>query len=169
MLFFMNSTDSLIFDFSKDSNLDSWKIVNDVVMGGRSYGSFRLNRKGNAFFEGEISLENNGGFSSVRHQMKAKDISKFSKVTIRLKGDGKKYQFRIKKNKKDYHSYITTFQTSKDWKTITINIRDMYPTFRGRKLNMDNLIADKIEEIAFLIGNKKAEKFRLEIDVISLK
>ncbi len=45
----------------------------------------------------------------------------------------------------------------------------MYPAFRGRTLNMDNLKPNKIEEIAILIGNKKAEKFRLEIDSISLQ
>jgi len=45
----------------------------------------------------------------------------------------------------------------------------MYPVYRGRTLNMDNLTPNKIEEIAILIGNKKAEKFRLEIAVISLQ
>ena len=45
---------------------------------------------------------------------------------------------------------------------------DMYPAFRGRRLNMNNLQPNAIQEIAFLIGNKKAETFRLEIDSISL-
>lgn len=45
----------------------------------------------------------------------------------------------------------------------------MYPTFRGRKLDSPNYSADGIEEIAFLIGNKRAESFKLEIDAISLK
>ena len=45
----------------------------------------------------------------------------------------------------------------------------MYPTFRGKKLDMPNYDADGIEEIGFLIANKKAEHFKLEIDSILLK
>jgi hypothetical protein len=120
-------------------------------------------------FSGSVSLDNYGGFSSVRHQFKTKDISQYKKIIIRLKGDGKAYQFRIKNSRRDYHSYITSFKTSSDWETISINMSDMYPAFRGRNLNMDNLKPNKIQEIAFLIGNKRAETFRLEIDSISLQ
>ena len=64
---------------------------------------------------------------------------------------------------------IASFKTSNVWETISITMRDMYPAFRGRNLNMDNLQPNTIQEIAFLIGNKKVETFRLEIDSISLQ
>ena len=32
----------MIFDFDKDSNIQGWRVVDDVVMGGRSYSSFTL-------------------------------------------------------------------------------------------------------------------------------
>ena len=165
----MSDSDTHIFDFTKDSNISSWRIVDDGVMGGRSRGDFFLNKKGNAVFTGTISLDNYGGFSSVRYQFKTKGVSQFKKIQIRLKGDGKEYQFRIKKNRRDYYSYITTFKTSKEWETISITMSDMYPAFRGRRLNMSNLQPNTIQEIAFLIGNKKEETFRLEIDSISLQ
>jgi hypothetical protein len=167
--FFMSDADTVIFDFTEEADLSSWRILDDVVMGGRSAGDFYLNKEGNAVFSGTISLDNYGGFSSVRHQFKTKDISEFTKVEIRLKGDGKKYQFRIKNSRRDYYSYITSFQTAKEWETITIYMADMYPAFRGRVLDMENLKPNKIQEIAFLIGNKKVEAFSLEIDKISLK
>ena len=44
-------------------------------MGGRSDGNFNLNKEGFAVFHGEVSLENNGGFSSLRYQFPEKDIS----------------------------------------------------------------------------------------------
>ena len=164
----MSDSDALIVDFTKDSNISSWRIVDDGVMGGRSRGDFFLNKKGNAVFTGAISLDNYGGFSSVRYRFKTKDISQFKKIQIRLKGDGKEYQFRVKNNKRDYYSYVTSFKTSNEWETISITMSDMYPAFRGRRLNMNNLQPNAIQEIAFLIGNKKAETFRLEIDSISL-
>ncbi|MGS0527822.1 CIA30 family protein [Zobellia nedashkovskayae] len=46
---------------------------------------------------------------------------------------------------------------------------DMYPTFRGRKLDIPNYDGNSIQEVAFLIGNKKAENFKLEIGSIVLK
>ena len=55
-----------IFDFTKKSDIQSWRIVDDRVMGGRSQGEFSLNSKGHGVFEGNISLDNYGGFSSVR-------------------------------------------------------------------------------------------------------
>ena len=168
-LFLMNTSDALIFSFTKEANLSPWQVIDDGVMGGRSQGNFAINEEGNAVLEGTVSLDNYGGFSSVRHRLLEKDISKYTKVLLRIKGDGKKYQFRIKEKRRDYYSYITTFQTTNEWQTITLEMHQMYPAFRGRTLNMDNLKPNKIEEIAILIGNKKAEKFRLEIDSISLQ
>jgi hypothetical protein len=158
-----------IFDFEKHIDISSWRIIDDVVMGGMSNGEFFVNQDGNGVFKGEVSLENNGGFSSVRHQFKAKDIRKYSKISIRLKGDGKRYQFRVKRNANDYHSYISYINTSTKWETIEIDLSKMYPSFRGRKLRMANFSGDTIEEIAFLFGNKKEETFQLEIDKIALR
>ncbi|MDX1769545.1 MAG: CIA30 family protein, partial [Arenibacter troitsensis] len=44
----------------------------------------------------------------------------------------------------------------------------MYPSFRGRKLDMPNFSKNSIEEIVFLIGNKRTENFTLLIDKIAL-
>lgn len=159
----------LIFDFSQDSDLSNWNIVDDVVMGGRSNGSFSINDDGNAVFQGKVSLENNGGFSSVRYRFEQKELTNQTKVVVKLKGDGKRYQFRIKSEKYDRHSYIYYFDTTGDWQTIEIPLAEMYPSFRGMKLNMPNYPGKTMEEIAFLIANKKAEAFKLELDSINLK
>jgi len=86
-----------------------------------------------------------------------------------LKGDGESYQFRVKSSANDRHSYIAKFTTSGKWETIEINLNDMYPAFRGYTLDIPNYPAASLAQIAFLIGNKKAESFELEIDKIILK
>lgn len=159
----------VLFDFEKGSDLANWNIVDDVVMGGRSDGGLRINDEGHAVFQGKVSLENNGGFSSLRYNFRQKKVAAYSNVVIRLKGDGKRYQFRVKSNRYDRHSYIYYFETTGDWQTIKVPLSEMYPTFRGRQLNMPNYPGKEMEEIAFLIGNKKAEAFSLEIDRIGLE
>ena len=123
----------ILFDFNKDSELSSWTVLDDVVMGGRSDGHFELNKDGHAVFHGNVSVENNGGFSSVRYSFDQIKNEDFSKIKIRLRGDGKQYQFRVKANRFDRHSYIYFFKTSGNWETITIPLSEMVPSFRGRK------------------------------------
>lgn len=165
--FLMNT--AVIFDFKKDSNLENWYVLDDTVMGGRSNGNLKLNDKGNAEFYGLVSLENYGGFSSIRHELDLSDISDYKFIKIKLKGDGKKYQFRVKSNSNDRHSYIHSFETNGAWESTYIELKDMVPSFRGRQLNMPNYPRLKLQEIAILIGNKKNESFLLEIDHISLE
>jgi len=159
----------VIFDFNKKSDVQDWVIVDDVVMGGQSSGIFQLNSDGFGVFEGTISLDNNGGFSSVRYRSKKILIKEYTKVVVKLRGDGKNYQFRIKTNAQDYYSFIASFSSSGEWQEIEIPLKDMYPSFRGRRLDLPNFSADYMEEIAFLIGNKKNETFKLLIDKIELQ
>ena len=166
-IFIMNVT--LIYDFNKNSSPRDWRIIDDGVMGGLSQGNFSIDSDGNGVFAGKVSLENNGGFSSARYQCDKIKVTKDSKVRIRLKGDGKEYQFRIKDKTSSYYSYITTFKTSGNWETIEIKLSDLYPSFRGRTLDLPNFKSDSFEEIVFLVGNKKNESFQLVLDKIELE
>lgn len=159
----------LIFDFSAKDDWAGWAVENDVVMGGNSSSKLERSAEGNAVFKGSVSLENNGGFASLQYHFPTKNIKAYSKAFIRIKGDGKEYQFRIKSNLKDRASYIYPFKTTGDWQTVEIPLNKMTPTFRGRKLDIPNFSADELQEVRFLIGNNKAEDFRLEIDKIELK
>jgi hypothetical protein len=102
----------ILFDFNAQSELRNWVIVDDVVMGGHSTGSFSLTPEGHGLFKGQISLENNGGFSSVRYRFDSKTVGEFTKVKLRVKGDGKSYQFRVRSSAGDSHAYVATFKTT---------------------------------------------------------
>ncbi len=158
-----------IFDFNINSNLKNWYIVNDDVMGGVSKCDLFIDDNGNGVFEGTISTLYNGGFASIRHYNKKISTNDKSKIILKVKGDKKKYQLRIKANKSDYQSYIFYFETSGEWEKIVIPIKDMYASFRGRRLEMKNYANLFFEEISILAGNKKNEKFRLLINNIYLE
>jgi hypothetical protein len=160
---------NIIYDFDSNKDINTWSVVDDTVMGGMSNGTFQLSKDGHGVFTGYVTTENNGGFSSVRYEFEKMSVEGYVNVVIKLKGDGKKYQFRLKASRSDYYSYIKEFSTTGEWEEISIPLSDFYPSFRGRKLNMPNFSGDSIEEVAFLIGNKKKESFRLIIDKIELK
>lgn len=158
-----------LFDFNFESNIRNWKIVDDVVMGGRSDGNFKINDTGYGEFSGYVSLKNNGGFSSVRYNFNTVSSSNFKSFQLRIKGDGNPFQFRVKSSNRQRFSYIYTFNTSGDWETISIPFNKMEPAFRGYKLDQPNFDGLQMEEIAFLIGNKKEQSFKLFIDSIILE
>ncbi len=165
----LNSDPMILTDFNNASELQSWYVVNDGVMGGLSKGYLRHNDAGYAVFSGDISLDNNGGFSSIRKTYNKQDISGYTYAVLKVRGDGKKYQFRVKSSSREYHSYVYEFSTQEEWEEIIIPLKEMRPQFRGRKLNIPDYDAQSLSEIALLIGNKKEESFSLEIAAISLR
>jgi hypothetical protein len=158
-----------IFDFTSGSDITDWRTVDDTVMGGVSDGGFQLSEDGHGLYTGHVSLDNNGGFSSLRYRMPSIRIEGNTKAQLRIKGDGKAYQFRTKTDGYDRHSYVASFQTSGEWETIEIELGAMKPQWRGRRLNMEDYPAEMLSEIAILIGNKREEDFRLELDWIRLE
>ncbi len=64
----------ILFYFNSQSEPDTWIVVDDVTMGGRSTGSFSLTPEGHSLFKGRILLVNNRGFSSVQHRFASKQV-----------------------------------------------------------------------------------------------
>lgn len=169
MLIAMTTTEYTIVDFEKGVDLSRWRIVDDVVMGGRSDGNFEIDDEGHGHYYGKVSLENNGGFSSLRYRpAKAIDVGNHTHIEVRVKGDGKRYQLRVKNNANEPQSYIEYIATGTAWQTVQIPLREMYPTYRGRKLDMPDFAGETIGELAFLIGNKLPQSFSLQIDYVKL-
>ena len=165
----MMTSPQVLFDFQPEANLKNWYIVNDGVMGGVSRSQFQIDEAGNGVFEGSVSLDYNGGFASVRYQTGAVDVSNYSTLVLKVRGGQKRYQARVKTSPYERFSYIAYFEAQEDWTEVRIPLSDMYPSFRGRRLRMDNFPGEQIGEFAILIGNKKEEEFRLEIDWIGLE
>ena len=88
----MFQTPSLIFKFESGVSTKGWRVVDDRVMGGRSQGDFEVNSEGFGVFEGYVTTENNGGFSSLRYNFDGLKTAGFTSIVLKLKGDGKFYQ-----------------------------------------------------------------------------
>ena len=80
----------------KNIGINNWIIVNDNVMGGVSNSTLSLNKENNLVFNGNVSLDNNGGFASVRHSLKKGILKEIKSFKILIKGDGNIYKLRFR-------------------------------------------------------------------------
>lgn len=158
-----------IYTFSTHANIEEWRIVNDGVMGGLSRSSLVLTDAGHGQFSGHVSIANNGGFASIQLNTKIKLPEEKKFIVLRIKGDGKRYEFRLKGDISQSESYVNQFATSGEWEMHKLAISEFYPQFRGRKMSSSNFNFKDIEQMSFLITNKQEEDFELLIDWIGLE
>ena len=165
-----SSREKVIFNFQDTTLSASWNIINDGVMGGVSSSAFRVSvDAGGAVFSGNLSLENNGGFASVRTFSRNFQLEGFRGVALRVKGDGNTYSFRLWTNDNfDGISYQAKFKTVKGkWMEVVLPFSDFVPTFRGRVLrDVPQLQPQKIQQIGILIADKQSGRFELLIEWI---
>jgi len=146
-----------------------WQPVNDVVMGGRSSSSFTVPETGTGSFTGEVSLENNGGFASLRAPLPEPLDKTMRGLRIRVKGDGQTYDFRIRcAGRYSRVAYRATFTTlTQNWEEHWFTWSDFQPTFRGRSLSdVPPPTPELLRELGFIIANKQTGPFALSIDYI---
>jgi transforming growth factor-beta-induced protein len=147
-----------------------WQIVNDGVMGGRSKGQISITDSGTLQFSGKLSLENNGGFSSLRTRDLNLDLSDSSGLIMRVKGDGRSYQVRLGTDAR-YRgmevSFMAEFSTKKgQWQEVSVPFSELAGTFRGRSLKNEVFNPAKVRRLGLLLADKKAGPFSLEVDWI---
>lgn len=154
-----------IIDFS-DPAPTPWTIVNDGVMGGLSNSSLRLTDEGTAIFAGFLSLENNGGFASTRALLDSMDLGAFTGLQIRVKGDGRRYELRLRTDPSfGGIAYRAEFRTTQgEWTEVFLPFSVFRPRFRGRvPLGAPPLDLTSIRQIGFLLGDKVEGPFQMEI------
>jgi monofunctional biosynthetic peptidoglycan transglycosylase len=155
-----------VFDF-EGLEAERWIKVNDGVMGGLSQSEMTFTSEGTAVFEGTLSLENYGGFASVRTRPYAYELGGYDGFVVRVKGDGHRFKLRVRTNDRfDGPAYQADFDTEAGaWRNVSLPFSTFVPTFRGRRLlDLPPLDGAQIRQIGFLIADKQEGPFRLEID-----
>lgn len=157
-----------IFSFNGDDSDQIWRVVNDSVMGGVSTSTVNY-EDGNLIFTGNVSLENNGGFASIRTLPVQMNLEDYTHVSLRVKGDGNRYSFRLWTSSKwDGASYVTNFETKdNEWIEVHLPLKDFYPQFRGYQLrDYPALDPSMIRQLGILISDKQEGEFKIEVDWI---
>jgi monofunctional biosynthetic peptidoglycan transglycosylase len=155
-----------LFDFGKAPDIESWRIVVDGVMGGRSTGQL-VRQQDTLLFTGETSLENNGGFSSIRAPVPAGSLAGYDALRVRVKGDGRTWILGVRgRSGMGADSYWSRFETSAgEWQTVTIPITEMVRQYFGTPIP-GRIQPSGVRGVEFYIYDKQAGPFSLEVDEI---
>jgi len=166
--FVAHAEDRTLFNFDTPEAGTPWQTVNDGVMGGRSDGQFKITEDKKMEFFGTLSLQNNGGFASVRARSGNLGLKTGDVIVARVRGDGRQYNFNVyaQRNLGGY-SYRQSFQTTKDeWIEVEFPFEKFAATWRGRRFPKEKLDPSKVTGLGFQLGDKKAGPFKLEIEWI---
>lgn len=159
------SSERVLFDSSNRASASVWQIVNDGVMGGLSTSNFSVTN-GVAVFRGKVSLENYGGFASVRSSPAPQNLAELDAFVVRVRGDGRRYKFTVRTDAGfDTPIYQCAFTAKNgEWQEYRLPFKDFVPTFRGRVLtNEPPLDPAKVVSMGFLISDQQEGPFKLEV------
>jgi uncharacterized surface protein with fasciclin (FAS1) repeats len=159
-----------------DSNLEfdngtkGWQTVLDGVMGGLSTGRIAAGEGGTLRFTGELSLENNGGFSQIRTAVPEGAFTGATGLTLRVKGDGRTYQCDIRSSRLRLMAggYQRTFKTTAgEWIEVEIPFSECVANSFGQRIrNAPALDPASIESVGITLADKKEGPFAIEVDWI---
>jgi Complex I intermediate-associated protein 30 (CIA30) len=171
-----------LFDFTHPTiDLQStWGAVDDVVMGGVSESGMRL-KADVAVFSGNVSIENSGGFASVRTRNfePSLNLNNYQGIELYVKGDGQRYKIFVRTETKwDGVGYAYSFDTIADeWMTIQVPFADLVPIFRAKTVSDAPLDTTQIRSLQLMLSKFEYDRalnprftpglFSLEIASIS--
>lgn len=157
----------VLFDFGQPDALP-WVPIDDAVMGGVSHSEMRI-ENGRAVFAGVVSLDFGGGFASVRSSPGSWELSAFTGIEALLRGDGRRYKLVLKSDAcLGGVNWQAPFQTQcGERQIVRFPFQDLAPVYRGSRVsNATPFDARCIATFGFLISDKQAGPFRLEIERI---
>ena len=165
-------TTTPLFDFTGADAAKEWQTVNDGVMGGVSEGKFKITDKTTMEFFGTLSLANNGGFASVRTKGKKLGLEKGDTLVAKVRGDGREYHMNLSvPTFQIAHNYRAVFQTKKDeWIEVKLPLDKFEATSFGQVVkNAGQVKPTSVNGLGFILSDKKAGPFKLEIESIKLE
>lgn len=165
-------TNIIDMNFGKEGNNRDWYVVNDGVMGGLSSGTL-IETQSSIIFKGQVSLENNGGFASIRSPYANYNLSKYETIEIKYRSSGYDFAITLQNHKMYFKpNYKHDLpNTDGEWQTVSLKMSDFSAYTLGRKLNynLDKKTQKEIIRMGFISNEKRAGDFEIEIASIGFK
>jgi len=160
-----------LFAFTSPDAAAAWQAVNDGVMGGVSDGRLRITPRQTLEFYGTLSLENNGGFASVRSRPRTLGLRTGDTLVARVRGDGREYQLNLyTSGRMMAFSYRAPVKTrAGEWIEAAVPLDRFEATSFGEVLRRAGPVDPRsVTSIGFLLADKNPGPFVLEVAWINV-
>ena len=158
-----------IYHFDTPASTHDWHPIDDAVMGGVSFSRLCFDSTGHAVFEGKVSLQNQGGFASVRTSSLQLGCPETMGYLLCTWGDGKTYKLNLRNDSGfDGVNYQAAFTPAADaWNQTFLPLTDFLPNFRGRLVHgAPSLRPEDVAQVGLMISDQQAGPFRLQVKFI---
>jgi len=152
----------IVDDFSRKDGLSSlntrWRYIADRVMGGVSRGAMRMDTLADRLclrLQGEVSLENSGGFIQVALPLSATsapfDGRPFTGLRLSARGNGGTYyvHLRTSDSRRPWQYYYASFVAADEWRDIDLP----FAMFTSKGLDMP-LDTSRLVRVAIVAARK---------------
>lgn len=154
----------LMLDFSRSEVVQTFRVINDDVMGGVS--TSRTHETSDALvFEGVVSLEKNGGFASLRGPIRFPAES--AALLLKVRGDGQRYKVTLKlDDSPGTGQYQADFVAPREWQTLRFIPADFTFSFRGRATAAPIVRFIDVRHFGLLIADRQPGAFKVEVNSV---
>lgn len=164
-------TSQAIYDFGEKDE-SRWLTIHDSVMGGISNGKVSRTENNSLLFQGNLSLENNGGFASFRNADRALTLPESDGIEIKVLGDGRRYICSFEREGVNLFGggYWQEFETRDGaWTVVRLPWDKFEPHSFGKKMKgQPALTAGTAQSIGVYLYDMQAGPFRVEFDSFSV-
>ena len=162
---------SSIIDFGNSAEKNQeWVLLSDNIMGGVTKSKIEYTNN-SVLLSGNISLDNYGGFSSIKTKYKSVDLSDYNGIKIKFKSTNQKFAFTLEDNQNwTKPNFKREFSPKKDdtWEELIIYFKDFQEVIigepTGNKMKSESL--KNIVRMGIMTYEKKEGPFSLEVDYI---
>lgn len=156
--------------FNAPESVDCWTAIDDRVMGGVSTSRMTFHPDGHAVFEGVVSIDNGGGFASVRHpELRLGEVGTVG-YRLQVRGDGKRYKFNLRMDAAlDGVNYQALFQPPADrWVDLVLPLGVFSPRYRGQPVpNAPTLRPERVCQVGWMVADGQTGPFQLAIRTVT--
>lgn len=157
----------VLAEFGSEVSVNAWYVQNDTVMGGVSSSELSWN-DGDLLFSGNLSTDNNGGFTSMRGPVVPFiPASGLTAISVVAQGDGRTYLMQIRT---DTDSYIQRFTPVETMSETLLALTDFTATDWRLSPIPDRppLVSEAVRQVAVYLVDKQVGEFVLRLRSISM-
>lgn len=159
-----------LVNFAEPGSVAEWTNVDDTVMGGVSASTTTWS-EGRMVFAGDLSLENNGGFTSVRGPIDPELgalLAGATDIVVDAEGDGRTYVLQLRTG--DDAQYVARFTTSADTSQqyrLALEAFEPVTRFLDPAPDAPALDAGAVVQLTIYLLDGQEGRFRLAVAAIS--